>query len=170
METDQVTSSHEDNKLDGLLSQFDEAVRLLNQAPAFSKPAKLPRVMDTARRVLLQDGGCEALESRAQAFEDSGVFLGSDWETPQYLVPTLTTFSLKSADANVVVIEALSELRLLAVAKGNFEHPLVSSEHAHHYLTQVMAINLWLLFLPPARRSGKPKGDWRPSHASFFSI
>ncbi|OWV29504.1 hypothetical protein [Halomonas campaniensis] len=158
METDQVTSSQEDNKLDGLLSQFDEAVRLLNQAPAFSKPAKLPRVMDTARRVLLQDGGCEALESRAQAFEDSGVFLGSDWETPQYLVPTLTTFSLKSADANVVVIEALSELRLLAVAKGNFEHPLVSAEHAHHYLTQVMAINLWLLFLPPSEAERETQG------------
>ena len=158
METDQVTSSQEDSKLNGLLSKFDDAVRLLTQAPAFSKPAKLPRVMDTARRVLLQDGGCAALETRAQAFEDSGVFLGSDWETPQYLVPTLTTFSLKSADANVVVIEALSELRLLAVAKGNFEHPLVSAEHAHHYLTQVMAINLWLLFLPPSEAERETQG------------
>lgn len=159
METDQITSFHEDSKLKVLLSKFDNAVSLLTLAPACSKPAKLPCVMDTARHVLLQDGGCEALESRAQAFENSGLFSGSDWETPQYLVPTLTTFSLKSPDANVVVIEALSELRLLAVAKGDYQHSLISAEHAHHYLTQVMAINLWLLFLPPSEAERETQGQ-----------
>lgn len=159
MKTDQLTSSQEDNKLNELLSQFDEAVRLLMQSPDFSKAAQLPQVLDTARLVLLQDGGCEALESRTQAYEQAGVFLGSDWETPQYLVPTLTPFALKSADANVVVIEALSELRLLAVAKGEHAHSLVSAEHAHHYLTQVMAINLWLLFLPPSEAERETQGQ-----------
>nr|WP_232482966.1 hypothetical protein [Halomonas alkaliphila] len=141
-----------------MLSKFDDAVRLLSQAPAFSKPAKLPRVMDTARRILMQEGGCAALEARAADFESAGVFAGSDWETPQFLVPTLTTFSLKSPDANVVVIEALSELRLLAVAKGDYLHALVSQEHAHHYLTQVMAINLWLLFNAPSEAERETQG------------
>nr|WP_284041413.1 hypothetical protein [Halomonas olivaria] len=141
-----------------MLSKFDDAVRLLSQAPAFSKPAKLPRVMDTARRILMQEGGCAALETRAADYEAAGVFAGSDWETPQYLVPTLTTLSLKSADANVVVIEALSELRLLAVAKGEYIHALVSQEHAHHYLTQVMAINLWLLFNAPSEAERETQG------------
>lgn len=45
-----------------------------------------------------------------------------------------------------MVIEAFSELRLLAVARGSYLHPSVSSEQAHHYLTQVLAINLGLLF------------------------
>nr|WP_213017630.1 hypothetical protein [Halomonas venusta] len=141
-----------------MLSKFDDAVRLLSQAPAFSKPAKLPRIMDTARRLLMQEGGCAALEARAADFESAGVFAGSDWETPQFLVPTLTTFSLKSPDANVVVIEALSELRLLAVAKGEYLHALVSQEHAHHYLTQVMAINLWLLFNAPSEAERETQG------------
>jgi len=154
----QEASSTEDGKLNGLLSKFDDAVRLLSQAPAFSKPAKLPRVMDTARRILMQEGGCAALEARAADFESAGVFAGSDWETPQFLVPTLTTFSLKSPDANVVVIEALSELRLLAVAKGDYLHALVSQEHAHHYLTQVMAINLWLLFNAPSEAERETQG------------
>jgi len=154
----QEASSTEDGKLKGLLSKFDDAVRLLSQAPAFSKPAKLPRVMDTARRILMQEGGCAALEARAADFESAGVFAGSDWETPQFLVPTLTTFSLKSADANMVVIEALSELRLLAVAKGDYLHALVSQEHAHHYLTQVMAINLWLLFNAPSEAERETQG------------
>lgn len=158
MTTKQEASSTEDGKLNGLLSKFDDAVRLLSQAPAFSKPAKLPRVLDTARRVLMQAGGCAALEQRAADFESAGIFAGSDWETPQYLIPTLTTYSLKSADANVVVIEALSELRLLAVAKGNYAHTLISQEHAHHYLTQVMAINLWLLFNAPSEAERETQG------------
>ncbi|GEK52619.1 hypothetical protein [Vreelandella venusta] len=154
----EASSTEEDGKLKGLLSKFDDAVRLLSQAPAFSKPAKLPRIMDTARRLLMQEGGCAALEARAADFESAGVFAGSDWETPQFLVPTLTTFSLKSPDANVVVIEALSELRLLAVAKGEYLHALVSQEHAHHYLTQVMAINLWLLFNAPSEAERETQG------------
>ena len=158
MTTKQEATSTEDGKLDGLLSKFDDAVRLLSQAPAFSKPAKLPRVLDTARRVLMQAGGCAALEQRAADFESAGIFAGSDWETPQYLIPTLTTYSLKSADANVVVIEALSELRLLAVAKGDYSHPLISQEQAHHYLTQVMAINLWLLFNAPSEAERETQG------------
>lgn len=158
MTNHQEASSPEGTKLDVLLSSFDDAVRLLFQAPTFSKVAKLPRVMDTARRVLMLDGGCAALEARAADFESAGVFAGSDWETPQYLIPTLTTFSLKSADANVVVIEALSELRLLAVAKGDYLHSLVSQEHAHHYLTQVMAINLWLLFNAPSEAERETQG------------
>lgn len=156
-------------KLDELLQKLDEAVALLAEAPAFSKPGKLPRVLDTARRVLLQPGGCAVLETRAGVIEASGVFAGSDWETPQYLVPTLTTFSLKSADANVVVIEALSELRLLAVAKGDYLHPLLSQEQARHYLTQVMAINLWLLFGAPSEAERETQGRLSTITRQLFS-
>ncbi|PRY61426.1 hypothetical protein B0H98_11250 [Vreelandella songnenensis] len=153
------TSMYDDaGRLEVLLQKFDEAVELLAQAPGFSKPGKLPRVLDTARRVLLQQGGCGAIETRAKAIEEAGIFAGSDWETPQYLVPTLTTFSLKSPDANVVVIEALSELRLLAVAKGSYQHALLSQEHARHYLTQVMAINLGMLFGAPSEAERETQG------------
>ncbi|QFU01184.1 hypothetical protein FIU83_05985 [Halomonas sp. THAF5a] len=146
------------DKLAGLLKKLDEAIGLLHDARDFAKPGKLPRVLDTARRVMLQEGGCQGVEQRASALEEAGVFLGSDWQTPQYLVPSLTTHALKSADPNTVVIEALSELRLLAVAKGDFVHPQVSMEQAHHYLTQAMAINLWLLFGAPTEAERETQG------------
>ncbi|MGP9633340.1 hypothetical protein ACT3R7_09775 [Halomonas sp. AOP43-A1-21] len=167
--TPHIESLSNAGKLDELLHKLDEAVALLADAPAFSKPGKLPRVLDTTRRVLLQPGGCAALETRAAAIEASGVFAGSDWETPQYLVPTLTTFSLKSADANVVVIEALSELRLLAVAKGGYQHSLLSQEQARHYLTQVMAINLWLLFGTPSEAERETQGRLSTITRQLFS-
>ncbi|MEC4767815.1 hypothetical protein LPL18_010790 [Halomonas sp. CUBES01] len=157
MTTDQQPST-QDAELNGLLTHFDDAVQQLLQAPTSLKPAQLPRVLDMARQLLMRNGGAQALEYRAQAYESAGVFLGSDWQTPQFLVPTLTTLSLKSTDPNVVVIEALSELRLLAVAKGDYPHPLVSEEFAHHYLTQVMAINLWLLFTAPSEAEREQQG------------
>ncbi|GEK73901.1 MULTISPECIES: hypothetical protein [Halomonas] len=147
-----------DDKLTGLLARLDEATALLNEARDFAKPGKLPRVLDTARRVLLQEGGAAAIEPRTAALEAAGVFEGSDWATPQFLVPSLTTQALKSADPNVVTIEALSELRLLAVAKGDVRHAMLSAEQAHHYLTQVIALNLWLLFGAPSEAERETQG------------
>ncbi len=145
-------------KLEGLLAKLDEATGLLAAAPDFSKPAKVGRVLDTARRVMLQEGGCVAIEDRARALEEAGVFEGSDWATPQILIPSFTTHAFKSPDAQTVVIEALSELRLLAVARGNYAHPLISAEQAHHYLTQVLAINLAMLFTPPNEAEREAQG------------
>lgn len=151
-------SSSDDGKLALLLSRLDDAVALLEQAPEFAKPGKLGRVLDTARRVLLHPQGCAAIEQRAAALEASGVFLGSDWAHPETLMPTLTPHTLASADANTLVIEALSELRLLAVALGQYQHILVSSEQAHHFLTQVLASNLTFLFSPASEAERETQG------------
>lgn len=131
---------------------------MLADALEFAKPARLQRVLDAARRVLLNDGGCQAIEARAEALEQAGVFAGSDWASPQSLIPSLTQHALTSADANVLVIEALSELRLLAVARGRYLHPQVSAEQAQHYLAQVLATNLTLLFTPPGEAQRVSQG------------
>ncbi len=131
---------------------------MLADSLAFAKPARLQRVFDAARRLLLSDGGCQAIEARAEALEQAGVFAGSDWASPQSLIPSLTQHALTSADANVLVIEALSELRLLAVARGRYLHPQVSAEQAQHYLAQVLATNLTLLFTPPGEAQRVSQG------------
>ncbi len=151
-------SSAEDSKFALLLSRLDDAVAILAKAPDFAKPAKLGRVFDTARRVLLHPQGCAAIEQRAAAIEASGIFLGSDWAQPDTLVASLTPHTLASGDANTLVIEALSELRLLAVARGYFEHSLVSGEQAHHFLTQVLACNLNFLFSTASEAERETQG------------
>lgn len=133
-------------RLDRFLGRLDESVRLLRESKSFAKPTKLRRTLDDARRVLTLEGGCTALETRARALEEAGVFWGTDWAQPEILVPSLTVESLRSDEADTLVMEALSELRLLAVAREEYIHPDVSAEQAHHYLTQVMALNLELLF------------------------
>ncbi|MDF0749523.1 hypothetical protein NLU14_04680 [Marinobacter sp. 71-i] len=131
---------------DKLVQRLDDAIKALDESRAFAKPGKLPRLFDIVRRVLLQPGGCSAVQERAEWLENAGVFLGTDWADPSILLPSLTTFSLQSPHTDTVIIEALSELRLLAVAHGDYLHESVSAEQAHHYLTQVLAINLNMLF------------------------
>ncbi|MBW4934485.1 hypothetical protein [Marinobacter sp. F4206] len=131
---------------DKLVQRLDESIQALEESRPFAKAGKLPRVFDIARRVLQQPEGCRAIEERAERLELAGVYIGTDWADPGILLPALTTHALQSQNADTVVIEAFSELRLLAVARGFYLHPSVSAEQAHHYLTQVLAINLGLLF------------------------
>jgi hypothetical protein len=131
---------------DKLVQRLDDAIVALAESRPFAKVGKLPRLFDLARRVLLQPGGFAAIQARAEQLEQAGVFTGTDWAEPTILLPYLTTSALQSPNADTVVIEAISELRLLAVANGEFLHPSMASEQAHHYLTQVLAINLSLLF------------------------
>ncbi|MEO5342915.1 MAG: hypothetical protein H7842_06185 [Gammaproteobacteria bacterium SHHR-1] len=133
-------------KLDRLSEKLDEALHALAEVSDFAKITRIRRVFNTARRLMQQEGGCARVEARARQLDQAGVFVGSDWAQPQTLIPSLTSYSLKSPDADTVIIEALSELRLLAIALGDYLHPGMSSEQAHHYLTQVLAINLALLF------------------------
>lgn len=149
MATDLAGAGANASKLETLVLRFDEALELLSRAPSFAKVGKLPRVLDTARRILLDPGGCDVLMSRTQAIEDAGLFVGTDWASPQQLLPALTVHAFRSADVNTVVMEALSELRLLAVSQGLWRHPAMSAEQAHHFLAQVLASNLSLLFISP---------------------
>jgi len=133
------------DNLDTLVLQLDDAITALD-GTRYAKPDRLPRVFDTARRVLLQPGGCQVIQDRSERLEKSGVFLGSDWAYPSILEPVLTTYALESPSADIVTIEALSELRLLSVALGDYHHESVSAEQAHSYLAQVLAVNVKLLF------------------------
>lgn len=140
------------------LKRLDSAVEALDRAPAFAKPGKLPRVFDAARRVVRAEGGCAALQARARQIEQAGLFLGTDWAEPQTLLPSLTANTLRTPNADTLVIEILSQLRLLAVAEGDYPHPLMSAEQAHHFLTQVLAVNLALLFSPPGEAEREQMG------------
>jgi hypothetical protein len=89
--------------------------------------------------------GLEALYARVSDVEEAGVFTGRDWAQPSILQPVLAVRSLRQSSAEITVIEALSELRLLAVVSGDYFHSGISAEQARNFLTQVMALNLDLL-------------------------
>lgn len=135
--------------LEKRVASLDDAIRALAQTRDFGKTTKLRRVLEALRRALREPGGAAAVQERAQALEEAGLFQGTDWASPRILVPALVGPGLRSGDADTVVMEATSELRMLAVARGDFVHPAISAEEASGFLAQVLAMNLELLFTPP---------------------
>jgi hypothetical protein len=148
----------ETTTLDKRVASLDDAIQAIAETRDFGKHAKLRRVLEALRRVLLQPGGPAAIQARAQALEEAGLFLETDWASPEILVPSLVGPGLRSGDTDTVVIEATSELRILAVALGEFEHPTFPAEDAKQFLSQVLAMNLELLFTPPTEAERTRQG------------
>ncbi|MDT8427931.1 MAG: hypothetical protein RQ757_04110 [Pseudomonadales bacterium] len=147
-----------DNAL--LMARLDDAITVLDKAPEFAKVGKLPRLFDAARKVMQLDAGCGILEQRAEAFEQAGAFTGTDWSAPHTLIPSLTVGTLACSDSNTLMVELLSLLRILAVARQRYQHPTLSVEQAHSFLTQVLAANLSRLFNPPDEAEREAQGRY----------
>lgn len=140
------------------LAALDDAVRAMTETREFGKQLKLPLVLDSLRRAMQQPGGFAAVQARAGAIEAAGLFLGTDWASPEILVPALAGAGLRSTKTDTVVMEAASELRMLAIAAGEHEHPAVSAADARQFLSQVLAINLTWLFTPPSEAERTTQG------------
>ncbi|MFG2828897.1 hypothetical protein ACGFWI_15795 [Streptomyces sp. NPDC048434] len=144
--------------LDKRVTSLDDAIQAMAETRDFGKHTKLRRVLEALRRVLVQPGGAAAVQARAQAIEEAGLFQGTDWASPEILVPALVSGTLHSADTDTVVMEATSELRMLAVARGDFAHPTLPAEDARQFLSQVLGTNLELLFTPPSEAERTQQG------------
>ncbi len=137
-----MTMTSDPDPLPALTRSFDRMLEQLADASAAGKLSYQGRVLDAAKRVMKQPGGLAELEARAARLDEAGIFAGTDWAMPSGLVPGMVGNTLKSSDSRTVVLECLSLLRFLAVLKG--EHPTSGLLHetAHHFLTQVLALNL----------------------------
>ncbi len=136
-------------ELQPVLERFDQALDKLDQAPEFAKLSRLRPVLDLAKKLLVAPGGAPALEQRAATLDRAGVFAGTDWAHPERLDASMSRMALGSVEPDIVVIECLSDLRLIAVAVGDLDHAAVTAEEAEEHLVQVLAVNLGLLFGPP---------------------
>jgi len=125
--------------------QFDAALADFARARSASPQASSLGLLERARLLMTLPGGFDVLYRRVRALESAGIFGTSDWAKPATLQPALAKHSLREAGAVTTVVEAISEIRLLAVVRGDYFHPGISSEQARHFLTQVMALNLDLL-------------------------
>ncbi|WP_210741490.1 hypothetical protein [Nocardia veterana] len=148
----------DDATLDRRLAKLDEATRTLAATSDFGKQVTVARVLGALRKVLPLPGGCAAVRARARELEAAGLFRGTDWAQPQILIPALSTGSLRSANADIVVLETVSDLRLLAVAKGEYQHAAITADQALDHLSQVLAMNLALLFGPPSEAEREQQG------------
>ncbi|WP_462269209.1 hypothetical protein [Desulfobacter sp.] len=121
----------------------------LAEAGPFEKLRFLAPVLDQSRRLIMEPGGIDILYRLAPRLDEAGLFHGTDWDDPAALLPGLVNATLEKGSKDLVMLECLSQLRLLAVANGHVEHQGISAEQAHHFLTQLLALNLNRLLGPP---------------------
>lgn len=132
--------------LDKRVASLLDATEALDRAGVVGKPERRRRVLDALRLVLLQEGGAREVQDLAPRLESAGLFEGTDWARPAALVASLSTGSLRSAAADTVVTEIVSDLRLVAVAKGAYQHPEITADEALQHVKEVLANNAALLF------------------------
>ncbi len=135
-----------ERRIEQLSERLDAAVEVLARTRDFGKAMRQGPVLDMARRLMQIPGGMERIYQRIGALEQAGIFHDSDWDTPERLQPWMAANSIRQGERNTVVLEALSELRLAAVARGALQHPRLSAEQAGYLLSQTLALNLRLIF------------------------
>ncbi|MBN8235844.1 hypothetical protein JF544_11325 [Halobacillus kuroshimensis] len=136
-----------------LAERFIYALDQLAQAPSFVKSKYQTDVYQEANRLIDADDGFENLYQHAARFEEAGVFQDGPWESAEKLQPPLVAGSLK-AKGLPMIIEVLSELRMLAIAEGKASNTNVTRTMAEEFLNEVMVLNLNLLF-PDASESAR---------------
>lgn len=143
-------ASHTDNApsdaTDKLIERFDRALERLDQAKPFAKAGHINEFLEVARRLLAAEGGVDYLARRIEAIDRAGAFYQTDWAEPAGLQPAMVPRTLAEGNQQLVTLECLSELRWLAIARGEYAYPGVSAEQALHFLREVLATNLDRVF------------------------
>ncbi len=131
---------------------FVGALAALEQAAAFARPRYQTDVYQLAQQLLHSNTGLRALLQHAHRFDAAGVFHNGPWEHPDKLIPQLVAGGLLG-DGVYPLVEALSELRMLAIATGRQQHAAISTAQAMQFLRDVIIHNLDLLFADSSEAS-----------------
>ena len=125
--------------------EFELALEQLSKAEPFAKARYQTEVFRLAADLMGSAKGLDKLYHLASRFDEAGLFHGGPWENPAKLLPVLVSGGLKG-EGVYPTLEVLSELRILAIAKGKGHHENFSQGEAHAFLLTVMALNLDFLF------------------------
>lgn len=128
-----------------LSERFEQALTELENAPAFAKARYQTPVFRLATDLLDQEQGAALLFEFAHRFDSAGVFHGGPWEDPSKLLPELVGVGLKG-EGVYPSIEALSDLRMLAVAEERATSEKLDAARARAFLGEACAKNLQFLF------------------------
>ncbi|MED4228566.1 hypothetical protein [Neobacillus cucumis] len=125
---------------------FQKAFYQLRKSPALTKSLFQNAVFEEAAALLKEPNGLIKIFKYAHLFDEAGVFVGKPWENVSKLNPPLVRGTLH-AGGTMAAAEAMSNLRILAIARGNYVHPEMSATDATEFLTKVIALNLDLLLM-----------------------
>ncbi|MCR9164455.1 MAG: hypothetical protein ACE37F_06535 [Nannocystaceae bacterium] len=149
-----------------LAAKFDAMLDKLSGAQPLARSVHQTDVFQLAEALMDSEAGLRVLASRAGRFDEAGVFEGGPWADPGRLQPPLVAGSLKATGV-FPVVETLSELRVLAIARGDSTNESMSQDDARRFLNDIMALNLDLVF---PRGTEEERISAGPHHASNLRL
>lgn len=143
-------------QLNQLENKFELALKVLDEAKPLAKGLYQTDVYQLVVDLAATKEGLSVIYKHAHLFDQAGMFLSGEWEDltkldPQFVGTSLRVRSIYS------IIELLSEMRILAIAKGTCKNASFSAEDATAFLNEVLALNLDLLTPPEANDGTEPE-------------
>ena len=130
------------------LESFDELFESYQSATVLTREEKVKKVVGQLDAWCGNKEGILQIYKRIAALNQAGIFKGTPWENPSKLVPQLVNGTFKSGHPNSTY-ELLSELRMLAIARGEIQASENLMEEAEIYLQEVLVLNLEFVFNEP---------------------
>ncbi|MCO6475839.1 MAG: hypothetical protein J5I94_04420 [Phaeodactylibacter sp.] len=128
-----------------LENRFLDSLALFEETPSFSKKDKKSRLLSQADMLFRTPEGVAFLYDHIPRITEAGLFEDSPWQDPNHLVPYLVGGTLLAGYPNSTV-EALSELRLLAIAESRLDYPSFSAAQARAFLEDMLVANFELAY------------------------
>jgi hypothetical protein len=125
---------------------FQKAFYQLSKSSILNKSLFQQKVLEEAVELLKEPNGLAKIYKYAHLFDETGVFAGKPWENVRKLNPVLVRGTLHAGGITAAA-ETLSNLRILAIARGDYVHPEMSAYEANEFLTKVLALNMDLLLM-----------------------
>lgn len=125
-------------------SELDALDAILASEQPLEPPELRGALLPHLRPLFETDEGTEGLLDRVPRLVRDGFFLGTVWSDPARLLPPLVKSSLLGPEPSSV-IEAVSELRVLAVALERLAIEGFSPQDAHRFLKEAVVMNLDLV-------------------------
>ena len=154
--------------VDLLENKFENALNILEQAKPFAKSLYQTDVYQLAVELASTNNGMAIIDKYAHRFDQAGVFLGGEWEDPSKLEPSFVGASLR-VRAIYSIIELLSEMRMLAIAKETAHHERLTKEAASAFLNEVLALNLDLMSPLETEENTNPPEDHNIRAQNLFT-
>lgn len=142
----QNLDTYQSETFESQVARLNRALEQLDQAKPFAKAEHVSEFLEAVRWLLPLEGGMDHLARRIEVIDRAGAFYQTDWAEPANLQPSRVAWTLADTNPHLVALECLSELRWLAIARGEYRHPGVSAEQSMYFLREVLAMNLDLVF------------------------
>lgn len=150
---------HSIDSLQSIITEnFEVSLSEFISATPLTKPDKRSRLTSQLDVLLSKQGGVQVVYRNIVALIEGGYLQDTSWQDPKKLVVSLINGTIKAGHPGST-IEAISELRILAIWQQKLKYVHFSKEDAGEFLEEALALNLEYALQEPMEESRVSMSD-----------